>query len=163
MCITYLIVFVPTLWTTDWNVTTRVKKVKWKYRMPLYTSLLTAWVYLFMPLQQYGTAIFYRPLKAFVDILHEKIDSILVERFNSRLYIAAPKWCQHPQYHSLSSFLRELKTEKMAYFKQSCNLCSVYWKEVFVKTVCTFIAGFLLLIGGFLRATWRAAIMSPVH
>lgn len=109
------------MWQLEW------KKGKWKYKIPLHTSLLTAWVYLFMPLQQYGTAIFYRPLKAFVDILHEKIDSILVERFNSRLNIAALKWCQHPQYHSLSSFLREWKTGKMEYLKQSCNLCSIYF------------------------------------
>lgn len=70
-----------------------------------------------MPLQQYGTAIFYGPLKAFVDILHKKIDSILVERFNSGLYIAAPKWCQNLQYHSLSSFLG-MKDRKDGVFQE---------------------------------------------
>lgn len=112
-------------------MTTWVKKSEMKIQNAPYTSHLTAWVYLFMPLQQYGTAIFYRPLKAFVDILHEKIDSILVERFNSRLYIAAPKWCQHPQYHSLSSFLREWKDGVFQAVVQSV-LCILHSEKKFL-------------------------------
>lgn len=62
--------------------------------------------HLFMPLQQDGAAVIRRFLEPSVDVLHQQIHSILIQRLHSRLNVIALKGGENTQDHSLGTLLR---------------------------------------------------------
>lgn len=62
--------------------------------------------YLFMPLQQHSTAVVGWALKAFINILHQQVHTILVQRLNGLLNIISFKRDEHFQDNAACPVLR---------------------------------------------------------
>lgn len=65
--------------------------------------------YLFVPLEQDGTAVFRRPLKALVDVLHQQVHAVLIQRLHSLLDITCLEGTEHFQHQPLSTVLHKHK------------------------------------------------------
>lgn len=69
-------------------------------------------IYLFMPLQQDGAAVFWRPLEAFVDVFHQQVYAVLVEWLHAFLDVTALKGAEHLQHQTLCTILGRQKTSE---------------------------------------------------
>ena len=62
-------------------------------------------VYLFMPLQQDSTAVLWRVLKSFVNVLHQQVHAGFVQRLDPLLDVTTLKGTENFQYQALSTIL----------------------------------------------------------
>lgn len=62
-------------------------------------------IYLFVPLQQDRAAVLWRPLEAFVDVFHQQVHAVFVERLNAFLDVTALEGAEHLQHQTLRTVL----------------------------------------------------------
>lgn len=62
-----------------------------------------------MPLQQDSAAVLGRTLKALVDVFHEQVHSILIQRLNSLLYVSTLEGAEHLQHQTFSTILQKVR------------------------------------------------------
>lgn len=62
-------------------------------------------IYLFVPLQQDRAAVFWRPLEAFVDVFHQQVHAVFVERLHAFLDVTALEGAEHLQHQTLRTVL----------------------------------------------------------
>lgn len=83
--------------------------------------------YLFVPLQQGSTAVFRRLLKALVDVLHEQVNSVLIQRLYSFLNVTALEGTQYFKHQGFSTILITHTVKEVHAF--TCLKLKVYFEE----------------------------------
>lgn len=63
-------------------------------------------IHLFMPLQKDRAAIFRRPLEAFVDVFHQQVHAVPVQRLHAFLNVTALKGREHLQHQTFCTILQ---------------------------------------------------------
>lgn len=63
-------------------------------------------LYLFVPLEKDRAAIFRRPLETFVDVFHQQVHAVLVQRLHPFLDVAALKGREHLQHQTFCTVLK---------------------------------------------------------
>lgn len=66
-----------------------------------------------MPLQQDSAAVLGRPLKALVDVFHEQVHSILIQRLNSLLYVSTLERAEDLQHQTFSTILQNVRKNRV--------------------------------------------------
>jgi len=72
---------------------------------PKYVPILTVRRYLLVPLQKDGAAVLWGPLEAFVDVLHEQVHTVLVQRLHPLFNVAALEGAEHLEHQTFRPFL----------------------------------------------------------
>lgn len=77
--------------------------------------------YLFVPLQQDGATVFRRPLEALVDVLHQQVHAVLIQRLHTLLDVACLEGTEHFQHQALGTVLHKHQHQHLASPVTTCT------------------------------------------